>query len=109
IDNAFSTAEKTGSAIPAIKSKDSIRIIDINGGNEAINRESVLIIQTPQIFRANYLYQAYKQNFDENFTDDASVIEKSGYPLQIIEGDIRNIKITYPTDIDIAAIWMKSS
>src|SRR5690554_2495187 len=49
ISNAYSTAENQGSSIPAIKSKDSIRIINIKGENEAINRESVLIIQTPQV------------------------------------------------------------
>jgi len=108
IDNAYSTAESKGSAIPAIKSRDSIRIVNAKGENEAINRESVLIIQTPQVFKANLLNEAYKQPFEESFTDDASVIEKSGYPIHIIEGDIRNIKITYPTDIDIAAIWIKS-
>lgn len=107
INRAYSTAEGEGSAIPAIKSRDSIRIINKNGENEAIDRDSVLIIQTPQVFKANLLHEAYKHKFEESFTDDASVIEKSGYPIHIIEGDIRNIKITYPTDIDIATIWTK--
>jgi len=109
INSAYFTAENKGTAIPAIKSRDTIRVINIKGENKAIDRNSVLIIQTPQVFRANLLQKAYKHKFEENFTDDASVIEKSGYPIHIIEGDIRNIKITYPTDIDIAAIWMKSS
>lgn len=108
INRAYSTAENNGSAIPAIRSRDSIRIINAKKENEAIDRDSVLIIQTPQVFRANLLKEAYKYKFEEGFTDDASVIEKSGYPIHIIEGDIRNIKITYPSDIDIAAIWMKS-
>ncbi|TCK84806.1 2-C-methyl-D-erythritol 4-phosphate cytidylyltransferase [Albibacterium bauzanense] len=107
INRAYSTAESNGSAIPAIKSRDSIRIINAKKENKAIDRDSVLIIQTPQVFRADLLQEAYKHKFEESFTDDASVIEKSGYPIHLIEGDIRNIKITYPTDIDIAAIWVK--
>jgi len=108
ISNAYQTAEIKGSAIPAVKSKDSIRITNANGESKAINRDSVLIIQTPQVFKANLLREAYKQPFEESFTDDASVIEKSGYPIHTIEGDIRNIKITYPMDIDIATILLKS-
>lgn len=109
INRAYSTAEEKGSAIPAIQSKDSVRISDTNGGNKVIDRGSVLLVQTPQVFKASLLYKAYKHEFEESFTDDASVIEKSGYPIHIIEGDIRNIKITYPTDIDIATVWMKTS
>jgi len=104
INRAYIQAEKEGTAVPAIKSKDSLRIIESQGRTKAINRDSVLLIQTPQIFRAQLLKEAYKQEFNETFTDDASVIEKSGYPINIIEGDIRNIKITYPIDLAIAGI-----
>ena len=104
INRAFIQAEKKGSAVPAIKSRDSLRIIGSQGQTKAINRDSVLLIQTPQIFQAQLLNEAYKQEFNESFTDDASVIEKSGYPINIIDGDIRNIKITYPIDLEIAGI-----
>jgi len=109
IRKAYALAEKEGTAVPAIKSKDSIRIINQNGETKSISRDSVLLIQTPQTFQAELLKKAYQQEFNDSFTDDASVIEKSGYPIHIIEGDIRNIKITYPIDLIIAEILMNKS
>jgi 2-C-methyl-D-erythritol 4-phosphate cytidylyltransferase len=107
INRVYKAAENNGSAIPAVKSRDSIRVLKAHEANQSIDRHSVLLIQTPQVFKANLLQEAYKHSFQESFTDDASVIEKSGYPIHLVEGDIRNIKITYPTDIEIAAIWLK--
>jgi len=109
INDAYLSAQNMGSAVPAIKSRDSIRIIANDGRSKSIDRASALLIQTPQIFLATQLSKAYQQAFEESFTDDASVIEKSGYPIHIIEGDIRNIKITYPTDLIIAEMWMSMS
>ena len=109
INEAYLFAQNKGSAVPAIKSKDSIRIIAKDGYAKSIDRDSVLLIQTPQVFQATLLSKAYQQAYEESFTDDASVIEKSGYPIHIIEGNIRNIKITYPTDLTIAEMWMGMS
>lgn len=104
INRAYEMAAKKGSAVPAIKSKDSIRIIDNEGKTKAIDRDSILLIQTPQVFRADLLQTAYQQAFKESFTDDASVIENSGYSINIVEGDLQNIKITYPNDLAIASL-----
>ena len=104
ISRAFTEAGEKGSAVPAIPSRDSLRMITPSGQTEAIDRECILLIQTPQVFKAELLKNAYQRQFEDSFTDDASVIEKSGYPINIIEGDIRNIKITYPIDLEIAGI-----
>jgi len=109
INQAYLAAQNKGSAVPAIKSRDSIRIIDKDRYTRSIDRDSILLIQTPQVFKATLLSKAYQQGFEDSFTDDASVIEKSGYPVHIIEGNIRNIKITYPTDLTIAEMWMDMS
>jgi len=77
-------------------------VIGADETSSVIDRNKVVLIQTPQTFRSSVLQEAYEQEYDPDFTDDASVIEKSGYPVHIIEGDIRNIKVTFPVDLVIA-------
>jgi 2-C-methyl-D-erythritol 4-phosphate cytidylyltransferase len=91
--------------LPAAQSPDS-KPIKNNHTTSSFPRENVFMIQTPQIFSARILKKAYEQAFDPNFTDDASVVEKAGYPVHLIEGDIQNIKITYPSDMDLANYWL---
>lgn len=105
IDSAYRQAEETGSAVTAIKSRDSVRQKNPTG-NRSLNRENIYLVQTPQVFRIDILKRAYTQEFREDFTDDASVVEKSGSDIRLIEGDIKNIKITYPDDIRIAEIYL---
>ena len=66
------------------------------------------MVQTPQTFRADILQKAFTQPEMDSFTDDASVVEKMGYPVRLIIGDQRNIKITFPEDIAIAHLYLKT-
>lgn len=102
IEETYQTALKHGSAIPAVKSTDSVRLLNREGTSSAVDRNRVMLIQTPQTFRSSVLKKAYGEGFDPGFTDDASVVEKSGHPIHIVEGDTRNIKVTYPADLVIA-------
>lgn len=104
---SFHAAETNGNAVAAVKATDSVRSINIEGKTEALNRENLLMIQTPQTFAVELLRKAYQQPFRNEFTDDASVVEHSGYPIHVIEGNRENIKITYPEDLEIAAIFIK--
>jgi 2-C-methyl-D-erythritol 4-phosphate cytidylyltransferase len=97
----FELAAQKGSAICAVDLKDSIRKIE-NNSSKSVNRNEYKIIQTPQTFRADLLLKAYQQPFDESFTDDASVFEKAGFDIHLIEGEYKNIKITTPEDLQIA-------
>ena len=106
IEEAFSYAEVNGNAVLAIQSKDSVRLSDTKG-NKALARELVYLIQTPQIFTSNVLQKAYQQEFRTSFTDDASVVEHAGVAIHLVEGDPKNIKITYPEDLDLAEIFLK--
>lgn len=108
IEHSFQEVIDKKAVVPAIESRDSLRIISDGGINKALKREKVRLVQTPQTFFANILYDAYASDYNAEFTDDASVVEKSGYPIHLIEGDIRNIKITYPIDIAIAESWMNN-
>jgi 2-C-methyl-D-erythritol 4-phosphate cytidylyltransferase len=106
IEEAFSYAEINGNAVLAIQSKDSVRLSDTKG-NKALARELVYLIQTPQIFTSNVLQKAYQQEFRTSFTDDASVVEHAGVAIHLVEGDPKNIKITYPEDLALAEVFLK--
>ncbi|UKJ06098.1 2-C-methyl-D-erythritol 4-phosphate cytidylyltransferase [Solitalea lacus] len=98
IVDLFQSAQKNGNAVPAVKCRDSIRKVE-NNISVAINREHYYLVQTPQCFSAELILQAYEQEYKEEFTDDASVVEALGTTILLTEGDYKNIKITYPEDL----------
>ncbi len=101
IDHSYNYAAKNGNAITAVKSRDSVRQLK---GDHSVSllRDDIYLIQTPQTFRADQIKKAYEQAYDIKFTDDASVVESSGVPINLAEGSYQNIKITFPEDIAIA-------
>lgn len=103
IDNVFEIALTNGNAIPYIDSIDSVRIVTDNS-NKPVNRNQIKLIQTPQAFNLKTLTKAYEQNWDDSFTDDASVVEKLGMHINLVPGNKENIKITTKTDIAIAEV-----
>ncbi|NII29886.1 2-C-methyl-D-erythritol 4-phosphate cytidylyltransferase [Pseudoflavitalea sp. X16] len=94
-------AQERGNAIPSITAVDSIRIETFDG-NEFIDRSKVRIIQTPQTFYSDIVKAAFEQEYEESFTDEASVVERLGVKIHLIEGEATNIKITHPIDVLIA-------
>jgi 2-C-methyl-D-erythritol 4-phosphate cytidylyltransferase len=102
IKRCFDTAEKLGNAIPAISPTESLRIIT-DRGSMPVNRYNVKQIQTPQVFSAEIIKKAYLQDYNPDFTDDATVLEKTGEKVNLIEGNRENIKITNPEDLLISA------
>ncbi len=101
IKRCFSEAGKYGNAIPVMPATDSIRMVTRNG-NSIVDRESIRYVQTPQVFDVGLIKKAYRQEFDPGFTDDASVLEKTGVPIRLVEGNRENIKITTPMDLVLA-------
>jgi 2-C-methyl-D-erythritol 4-phosphate cytidylyltransferase len=101
IHRSYEAAVKWGNAIPAIKPGDSLRI-ETTAGNELIDRNIVRIIQTPQTFSSVIIKKSFEQDYNDTFTDEATVVEKSGIKINLIEGEITNIKITRPLDLLIA-------
>jgi 2-C-methyl-D-erythritol 4-phosphate cytidylyltransferase len=106
INQSFTHAKAYGNAIVAVKSRDSIRQVKNNISN-ALIRDEIYLVQTPQTFRSSLLIKAYEQEYSPEFTDDASVVERLGININIIEGDHTNIKITFPEDIAIAEMLLK--
>jgi 2-C-methyl-D-erythritol 4-phosphate cytidylyltransferase len=105
IENCLSDARRTGAAIVAVPVKDTIKQV---GADRIIlqtpERKTLWQAQTPQIFRRDWIEEAYHQIASENLlmTDDASVMEYTGRKVFITEGSRMNFKLTYPLDFEIA-------
>lgn len=104
-DRCMQKAQEKGAAIPTIPITDSLREINTQG-SVIKDRNSFVKVQTPQCFDSNILLKAYKQPFNQSFTDDASVVETMGKKVFLVEGNKENIKITTPEDIKIATAFM---
>lgn len=92
-------------AIMGIPLKDTVKMIDTYGKVlETLPREHLRAVQTPQIFDRKILEEAHNQAFAEGYyeTDDAGLIERLGYSVQIVEGSQENIKVTTPDDLWLA-------
>ncbi len=101
IQAAFNTAESTGTAVPVVDLKDSIRKVN-SDQSVAVNRSNFKIVQTPQCFDVDILKKAYRQEFNTSFTDDASVVEADGIKVSLVMGNYSNIKITTVEDLKVA-------
>jgi 2-C-methyl-D-erythritol 4-phosphate cytidylyltransferase len=106
IRRCYQQALQKGSAIPAVAATDSIRIIN-NNTHAVADRGLVRIIQTPQAFLSDILLPAFRQTWQEAFTDEATVVEASGKEVFLIEGEYENIKITRPADLLVAETILK--
>ena len=94
-------AEKNVAVIPVVAPPDSYRKVE-GELSHIIDRSTLRIVQTPQVFQASVLRKAYEQGFSPAFTDDASVVEMAGHKITLVEGERENIKITTPVDMTIA-------
>lgn len=101
----YEQAVLKGSAIPAVVSTDSTRILNGEQHN-VVDRNKVQLIQTPQTFTSDILLPAFQQAYQESFTDEATVVEAFGKEVFLCPGDYNNIKITRPIDLIIAEALM---
>ena len=101
IHRCFDGALEKGNAIPAVPLSDTVRM-ETEQGAVVIDRSKLQIIQTPQTFFSNLLLKAFEQEYDNSFTDEATVAEKFGIKINLIPGEDENIKLTRPLDMIIA-------
>lgn len=83
-------------AVPAVPVTDTVR--SRSGG--PVDREDLVVVQTPQAFRAEALREAHAHGHQA--TDDASLVEARGGEVVLVPGSATNLKITYPTDLLVA-------
>ena len=101
IGRVLDEARHSGAAIPVVMLNDSVRQV-MGETSHAMDRSSLRAVQTPQAFGARLLLEAYSQPFEPAFTDDASVVERAGHSVALVEGDPKNLKITRPMDLALA-------
>ncbi len=111
IDEVFAAAAAVGAAVLAVPVTDTLKRADAKGRIEAtLPRERLWLAQTPQVFRKDWLIEAYgkRGQLAQAITDDAQLVEAAGHPVQIVEGDPSNIKITTRADLQLAEAILKS-
>jgi 2-C-methyl-D-erythritol 4-phosphate cytidylyltransferase len=106
IERVFRKAEMDGNAIPVVRIAESLRRVT-EEKSIIVDRNDLRIIQTPQCFRSDIIKRAYQQEYREEFTDDASLVENMGIRINLVEGNAENIKVTRPSDIIIAEALLK--
>jgi len=108
IQRCFELAARSGSAIPVVPVKDSIRRVE-EDRSEAVDRGALRAVQTPQCFDLATLKAAFDTPYRPEFTDDASVYEAAGHIVNLCEGDPWNVKVTTPEDLTIAEAFVRAS
>ena len=109
LERLFEAAEKYPAVIPAVPVVESVRRKEDEEVSVPVSRDGLVLVQTPQLFDARLLKDAYRQPFSPAFTDDASVFEAAGGTVHIVPGDRINLKITTPDDLGLAAALLAIS
>lgn len=99
IDACYVAAAERGAAIPVVDVFETLRHLTADGGSRTVPRSEYRLVQTPQVFSASLLREAYMQNYTPAFTDDASVVEAFGHEVTLVPGNRENIKITTRADL----------
>lgn len=104
IGACYEEAARSEAVVPVTDVVETLRHISSAGEfSETVPRGDYRLVQTPQVFSASLLRQAYHQPYTDFFTDDASVVERFGHPVTLVQGNRENIKITTPFDLTIAS------
>jgi len=112
IEKSIEGAKVYGACVLGVRVKDTIKICNEEGYVESTpRRESLWAVQTPQSFQKSIIMEAHRKAAEEHFlgTDDATLAERLGYPIKIIEGSYQNIKITTPDDLTIGEAILRKS
>ena len=107
LTRCFNGAAENGTAIPVLPFNESVREGTMNE-SVPVDRSRYFMVQTPQVFKASVIQQSYRQAETPEFTDDASVTEHFGVAVHLVMGNRENIKITFPEDLIIAELFLKT-
>ena len=108
ISQCFKCAAENGTAIPVLPANESLREGNLSE-SVPVDRSRFFLVQTPQVFKASIIQSSYNQAYIPEFTDDASVVEFTGTAVHLVMGNRENIKITYPEDLMIAEMFLKTN
>jgi len=111
IDAVFAAAASHGAAMLGVPIADTVKTADAQKKvTGTVPRDGLWLAQTPQVFRRDWLVDAYAQRatFQGTITDDAQLIEAGGHPVHLVAGESTNIKITTKADLQLAEAILKS-
>jgi 2-C-methyl-D-erythritol 4-phosphate cytidylyltransferase len=112
IDAVFAAAKSTGAAMLALPVADTLKRVDpaTRQITETIPREGLWQAQTPQVFRRDWLVDAYanRQSGNQSITDDAQLVEAAGHAVSVVVGSVANFKITTKDDLPMAEALLKA-
>jgi 2-C-methyl-D-erythritol 4-phosphate cytidylyltransferase len=109
LGKVFAEAQETGAAIVGIVPVDTVKQVHRNKIRQTIPRERLILAQTPQVFHFDLLKQAFAKAREDSFagTDESSLVERlEQVEVSVIPGSDRNIKITKPSDMDLARLFL---
>lgn len=110
LDNLFARVAQTGAALLANRVTGTLkRERNQTAGCDTLNRDGVWVAQTPQIFRLDWISEAYSRHRGRAATDDAQMVERLGREVALVEGSADNLKITYPEDLLVAEALLAAS
>ncbi|MGH9511216.1 MAG: 2-C-methyl-D-erythritol 4-phosphate cytidylyltransferase [Terriglobales bacterium] len=115
IQDVIQGAMKYGAAIAGLPAVDTVKQVDRTADGAIITatmpRERLVMAQTPQGFRYDVLKKAFDEADADGFlgTDESSLVERSGHEVAVVMGSVRNIKITNPSDLELAEFYLKSA
>lgn len=108
IERVIAEAHQTGAAIVGIVPVDTVKLVHLNKIRQTLTRERLILTQTPQVFRYGLLREAFEKAREDGFigTDESSLVERlEQVEVSVVAGSERNIKITRPTDMELARLF----
>jgi len=108
IQRVVEMARKEGAAILGIPSVDTVKQVERQMILGTLPRERIVLAQTPQAFRYSVIREAFERADDDGFngTDESSLVERLGHNVTVLMGSDRNIKITKPSDLPLARLYI---
>jgi 2-C-methyl-D-erythritol 4-phosphate cytidylyltransferase len=110
VESVIAEAARTGAAIVGIVPVDTVKQVHKHTVRATLQREHLILTQTPQVFSAALLREAFRQAEADEFvgTDESSLVERlEKVEVSVVAGSHRNIKITKPADLDLARLYLQ--
>jgi 2-C-methyl-D-erythritol 4-phosphate cytidylyltransferase len=109
VEQVIAEASQNGAAIAGIVPVDTVKRVHKNKIRATLPREHLVLAQTPQVFRYDLLKKAFEMATRDGFqgTDESSLVERlEEVEVSVVQGSDRNIKITKPTDMELARLFL---
>ncbi len=109
LEKVFAEAEESGAAIVGIVPVDTVKQVHRNKIRQTIPRDRLILAQTPQVFRFDLIKSAFAKAREDGFagTDESSLVERlDQVEVSVVPGSDRNLKITKPSDMDLARLFL---